>query len=109
MVKSDMCEPGKSRITLEILAYLDEHPKAQDTFEGIVQWWLLERKIRCQTAIVKEAIAELVKKGFLLEDRLRDSHKHYKVNQRKSGEIKAFLRKKLDEIKKERSCKRTNL
>jgi len=29
----------------EILAYLADHPDAQDTLAGIFEWWLLERKI----------------------------------------------------------------
>ena len=55
-----------SNIIYEILAYLDEHKKSGDTFEGIVEWWLLEGKIKYHTAKVKNVLAELVKKGLLI-------------------------------------------
>ena len=42
----------------QILAYLVEHPKAQDTVEGIVEWWLLERAIKYQKTQIVKAIAE---------------------------------------------------
>ena len=47
----------------EILAYLVDHPKARDTLEGIVEWWLLEREIKFETARVKEALSNLVAGG----------------------------------------------
>src|SRR5262245_39788913 len=53
-------EPLKSEMAFEILAYLVHHPKAQDTFEGIVEWWLLERYIERQRAAVEAAMEELV-------------------------------------------------
>ena len=40
----------ESKIGNEILAYLVDHPKTQDTLEGIVEWWLLERAIKYQEA-----------------------------------------------------------
>lgn len=60
--------------------------------EGIVEWWLLERKIKRQTANVKEALAELVAKGLVLEYKGVDSQTHYRINQDKYGEIQALLK-----------------
>ena len=91
-MKGDLCLSGKSQITREILAYLAEHSGAQDTLDGIVQWWLLDRKIKYQTAIAKEAIAELVENGFVLEFKGSDLQTHYRINQRKSGEIQTLLK-----------------
>jgi hypothetical protein len=72
---------------------LSENPEAQDTFEGIVEWWLLEQKIRHQTATVKEALAELVAKKLLLERTGSDSRTHYRINRRKKKEISAIVKK----------------
>jgi hypothetical protein len=83
--------PGKAQIAHEILAYLAEHPDAQDTLDGIVEWWLLERKTIYQKKIIKEALAELVEEGLLLEAHGEDSRVHYRVNQIKSEEIRSFL------------------
>jgi len=96
-VADTLCLPGKSEIIREILSYLLEHPDAQDTFEGIIQWWLLERKIIYQTSLVEKALAELVTKGFLVKRDPKFSEKterglyRYKVNKRKLNDIRRFL------------------
>ena len=85
----------KTEIAREIPAYLIEHPDAQDTLDGIVQWWLLERKIKYQTDIVRKALAELVAKEFLLECKGRDDRIHCRMNQSRYDEIQAFLKKSI--------------
>jgi len=82
------------RVAHEILAYLVEHPDAQDTLEGIVQWWLLEQRIKRQTAKVKEALAELVAKGLVLERKGKNARIYYRINRRKYGEIRALLKER---------------
>jgi len=91
-VKPGTSTVGKSQVAYKILAYLAEHPDAQDTLEGIVEWWLLEQKIKHRTAQVKEALAELVAKGWVLERKGRDSGVHYRLNRRKYGAIRALLK-----------------
>lgn len=91
IVKRNLCFPDESRITCEILSYLEEHPEAEDTIDGIIQWWLLERKIRYQQKKVQEALSELAGKGFILERR-RGSRCHYRMNREKGKEIEAFIR-----------------
>ena len=77
----------------EILAYLVERPAAQDTFEGIVEWWFLEQEIQRRTTEVKDALASLVSKGFVIERKGRDSRLRYRINQRKIQEIHSLLPK----------------
>lgn len=60
-----------SDIQHEVLGYLDEHPDAFDTVEGISQWWLLRRLAQYSTDRVQAAIDQLVATG-LLETRLLD-------------------------------------
>ena len=84
-----------TEIAREILAYLADHPEAQDTLDGIIQWWLLERKIKYQTDIVRKALAELVAKEFLLECKARDERIHYRMNQNRYDEMQAFLKKSI--------------
>lgn len=91
-MKSDECSHGKSQITYDILGYLAEHPEAQDTVEGIIEWWLLEQQITRQTSKVREALAELVSKGLILERKGEDSRTHYRINQRKYKEIRVLLK-----------------
>ena len=73
------------------MAYLAEHPDAQDTLDGIIEWWLLEQKIRRQAALVQEALTDLVAKGLVLKDQGKDSRVHYRINPRNVGKIKVFL------------------
>jgi hypothetical protein len=94
-MKVRSCGSEKSRAAHDILAYLIENPGAQDTLDGIVQWWLLEQRIRGQTAEVKEALAELVAKKFVLVRKGKDSRTHYRLNRSKQGEIRAFLERRL--------------
>jgi hypothetical protein len=97
-VKRDLLITDKSQIGNEILAYLVDHPKAQDTMEGIVNWWLLERTIRFQEAQVKKALAELVDKGLVIERRANNSKIpkipkiHYRINQSRFKEIKKLVK-----------------
>jgi len=91
-VKKGMPITDKSKIRNIILAYLVEHPNAQDTLEGIVEWWLLERQIKFQTARVKEALSDLVDKELLLERKGANSHIHYQLNPIKYNEIQGFFK-----------------
>ena len=91
-VNCDLLITEKSHIGNEILAYLVDHPKARDTLEGIVNWWLLERTIKFQEAQVKKALAELVAKGLVIEQKGNDSQIHYRVNQSKFEEVKKLVK-----------------
>ena len=84
-----MSKAQTSQIAHEILGYLVKHPRAQDTFEGILDWWLLEEKIERRRAEVRMALAELVTDGFLLEGEGKDARTHYRVNEQKYKEIAA--------------------
>lgn len=88
-----------SRIGYEILAYLAEHPDSSDTLEGIVQWWLLERKIVYQTANVKKALAELIARKLVVEDTRPNSRMHYRLNQGKHQEIQTLLEQRSDAMR----------
>ena len=59
----DLPIKNKLQIGYQIMAYLVDHPNARDTLEGIVEWWLLEREIKFETARVKEALSNLVAGG----------------------------------------------
>ena len=76
----------------EILAYLVEHPEARDTLEGILEWWLLERKIKRQKDQVKEALTELVARGLVLEHKGGNSQTQYRINQSKYKEIQKLFK-----------------
>jgi len=83
----------KCEITREILAYLVDHPDAQDNLEGIAHWWILERKLRYQLHKVREAVSELVGKGWILECKSPDSKVYYRIAPGQKSKIQALLEK----------------
>jgi hypothetical protein len=91
-VNFDLTIESKSQIGCQILAYLVAHPDAQDTLEGIVEWWLLERTIKFETARVKEALAELSSKGLILEEKGTDSRTLYRINKDRYEEIRKIFK-----------------
>ncbi len=89
-----MCQTEKAEkaeVAQEILAYLAENTEAQDTLEGIVEWWLLKQRIKRQLVTVKEALAELIARGLVIEHESKDSRNHYRINRRKARQIRALL------------------
>ncbi|HKG14999.1 MAG TPA: hypothetical protein VKB12_16860 [Pyrinomonadaceae bacterium] len=81
------------KIAYEILAYMLEHPDAQDTLQGITEWWLPGVDARPNPTLVAEALAELTALGFILARRGEDARAHYKVNRRRLKEISDVLRR----------------
>jgi hypothetical protein len=49
----------------EVLDYLREHPRAMDTLEGIVEWWLPRHQVRVGVERVSRALETLVHGGRL--------------------------------------------
>jgi hypothetical protein len=83
--------PGRP-LTDDVLAYLLQHPQAQDTVEGIAEWWLLEQRIRCAMTDVEFILRELVRKEFLVARQCRDGRTYYGLNRDKEREIRRHLR-----------------
>lgn len=91
-----MCRVSKEQTVLSILAYLANYQDAQDTLGGIVEWWLLEQKIRHQTAVVKEVLTDLITRGLVVEREGRDAQVHFRINRRRLKEIQALLKREAD-------------
>jgi hypothetical protein len=64
----------------EILSYLQEHPEAQDTLEGIMVWWLSERAIKRWLPQVRASLAVLVASGELEERTGADGRVVYRLS-----------------------------
>jgi hypothetical protein len=71
-------------IRKDILDYLAAHPGAQDTSEGIVEWWLLEQKIERATPAVKAALSRLVSEKKLRAKKGPDGRVHYRLMRQES-------------------------
>jgi hypothetical protein len=76
----------------QVLGYLLRHPEAQDTVEGIAEWWLLERRVEQALANVTKVLSELVAKDYLMATKAEDGRLYYRLNRAKEREISAQLR-----------------
>jgi hypothetical protein len=74
-----MYETRRSRVEKAILEYLRKNPDAQDTLDGIAEWWLPEENVKTRTATVEEALTQLVAKGLVSARRGTDSKTHYRI------------------------------
>jgi len=59
-----------------ILRYLDEHPDAADTAEGIAQWWIPPH-CRADRRTVQSALEHLEAQGAVRQRTLADRHVLY--------------------------------
>ena len=84
--------PRRLPIFYEILAYFADHPRAQDTIEGIVEWWLLEQRIKQATTQVKATLEQLVAEGLVIAREGAAGRVYYRVNRQKAREIRRLLR-----------------
>lgn len=90
----DRCEAGVAPVSCKILAYLAEHPDAQDSLEGITHWWILEQKIKQRLAEVRAAVVELLEKKLIVERKAANGTSYYRINRRKFRLISSLLKKK---------------
>ena len=74
-----------------ILNHLAKQPKAQDTLEGIAQWWLLENR-RAAAGWVKRLMDKLVRQGLVACARRPDGRTCYSLNRRKASVTRKRLR-----------------
>jgi hypothetical protein len=94
MINPPQMREEKVWIAYEILEYLNDNPNAQDTLEGIVEWWLLERTINQQTLAVEEALSMLVTERLILAHQGVDSRTRYKLNSRRRRKIRLLLQRR---------------
>lgn len=76
-----------------ILRYLQGHPDAKDTLEGIAQWWLLKEWTERKYNQIESSLSDLVSRGLVIERRREGMPPYYWLNRAKQNEIKQFLSK----------------
>ena len=55
-----------------VLHYLEAHPSAADTLEGITEWWLERRRVVVAVDTVTTALERLIGQGLVEEFRRPD-------------------------------------
>ena len=82
LIHDGSCFSENNAVAGEILSYLANHTRASDTLEGIVDWWLPQQELAYQTKVVRDALAELVERGFLVKEVTKDSRIRYRANEK---------------------------
>ncbi|HSQ22782.1 MAG TPA: hypothetical protein VLN44_00125 [Pyrinomonadaceae bacterium] len=72
-------EASVAEIASMILNYLRQNPEAQDTFEGIVHWWLPDQHHQQSRARIKEALDRLLAAGLISGHKGTDGQVSYRV------------------------------
>jgi hypothetical protein len=85
--------PNRTEIARRILIYLEENPQAQDSIEGILQWWLLERTVHYEKIRVEEVVEELVARNLIVARQIAGLPIMYSLNPSKLEEIHFAYRK----------------
>ncbi len=83
---------NKGCLANEVLGYLVQHPEAQDTADGIAEWWLLEHRIMQVVGNLEAVLRELVNKEFLLVTAGNDGRYYYRLNRNMEREVRSHLR-----------------
>ena len=66
-----------SEIEAEVLGYLEQHPAASDTIDGIKKWWLLSRIARYSQPRVQNAVQHLEQLHLIERRVLHDGREVY--------------------------------
>ena len=66
-----------SEIEAEVLGYLQQHPAASDTIEGIRKWWLMSRIARYSQPRIQSAVIHLEQLHLIERRILHDGREVY--------------------------------
>lgn len=86
------------RVAAKILRYLDGHPDAADTADGVFEWWLLKQSMDEEKEVVERALRALVARGLVRAVHSADSRTHYHLNVDRLEECREFIREARNEI-----------
>jgi hypothetical protein len=78
---------------LEILLYLENQPHAQDTLDGLLDWWLLRNRM-VKVSEVKAALRKLVEDDWLLVRRTMNGRVLYRLNMAKAPSLPGLRSKR---------------
>ena len=69
----------KKALDQQILEYLEAHPQACDTVEGVAKWWVMSQQVAETVLAVRGALGRLKQEGLVEEFRSADGQTLYKV------------------------------
>ena len=75
-----------------ILRYLESHPEAKDTLEGIARWWLQREWTERMLGDVERAVTLLLSRELIHETRRHGTPGYYQLNRQQREAIIEILR-----------------
>ena len=69
-----------------LLQYMQNHPEAKHTAEGIVRWWILQQKLDEEVGVVEKVIEYLTDAGVLEKVLMPDENSYFKFHPEKVAE-----------------------
>jgi hypothetical protein len=69
----------KEKIAARVFRYLQQHPDASDTLEGVAKWWLESERVNYTVDMVAEALDEMIGQGLLKKIERKDGRVIYQV------------------------------
>lgn len=70
----------------EVLGYLNEHPQAQDTLDGVLQWWLVRNRVTAGLNWLYTALEELEAEGWVCKVTGPDGQQWYRAASKGEGD-----------------------
>jgi hypothetical protein len=67
LIAAETMSEADAHVKALVLGYLDDHPTAMDTLDGIAEWWVLRQQIDIEVRRVARALAALVSDGLVEE------------------------------------------
>mgnify|MGYP000008781763 CR=1 FL=1 len=81
MTKPDCDRSGCDvEIEKEVLSYLEQHPSAADTLDGIANWWLPRQRLVTAHVRIETVLQQLVDQGVLRLRRLPNGSALYALD-----------------------------
>ena len=87
-----MTAGNEGPVARRILSYLLSHPRAEDTLEGIVEWWLLEEQIKQHREHVIKVLDNLASQKLIIVRKSGDSRIRYRINKKNLKTIRMILK-----------------
>jgi hypothetical protein len=82
---------NRGQTVRRILGYLLRHPNAQDTLEGIAEWWIMEEQIYQKHREVNDALNILISENLILKTQYANAEILYSLNADKKALIKTIV------------------
>lgn len=78
---------NERRVARLLLRYMQNHPEAKHTSEGIARWWVLEQKLEEEIGTVENVIANLIDNGIITKVALPEGNAFYKIESPGVGQV----------------------